>query len=36
MASFDATDPQYLIEMLSREPDLVIERKGADFVIRAR
>jgi len=34
--SFDATDPQSLIEMLSKEPDLAIEREGRDVVIRAR
>ena len=34
--SFDSTDPQSLIEMLSREPDLVIEHRGANIVIRAR
>jgi transmembrane sensor len=34
--SFDASDPQSLIEMLSRETDLVIERHSAKVVIRAR
>jgi transmembrane sensor len=33
--SFDATDPQSLIEMLAADPDLIVERNGADVVIRA-
>jgi transmembrane sensor len=34
--SFDATDPQAFIELLSREPDLAIERQGGEVVIRRR
>jgi transmembrane sensor len=34
--SFEATDPQSLIEMLSKEPDLVVERREGEVVIRGR
>lgn len=35
-AAFDATDPQSLAELLSREPDLVVERRDGGIVIRRR
>lgn len=34
--SFEATDPQSFIEMLSKEPDLAIERGVGEVVIRRR
>lgn len=34
--SFDATDPKALVEMLSKEPDLVVEDHGTEIVIRRR
>jgi len=34
--SFDATDPKALVEMLSKEPDLVLEDHGTEIVIRKR
>jgi len=33
---FDAADPDSLAELLSREPDLVIERRTDEIVIRQR
>jgi transmembrane sensor len=34
--SFEATDPQSFIEMLGKEPDLAIERREGEVVIRRR
>jgi transmembrane sensor len=33
---FDAADPDSLAELLSREPDLSIERRNGEIVIRKR
>jgi transmembrane sensor len=33
---FDAADPDSLAELLSREPDLMIERRNGEIVIRSR
>jgi transmembrane sensor len=33
---FDAADPDSLAELLSREPDLAIERRTGEIVIRRR
>jgi len=33
---FDAADPQSLADLLSREPDLVVERRDGEIVIRKR
>ncbi|HKU14905.1 MAG TPA: FecR domain-containing protein [Steroidobacteraceae bacterium] len=34
--AFDADDPQSLATLLSREPDLAVERRGDEIVIRSR
>ncbi|MBL8266647.1 FecR family protein [Steroidobacter sp.] len=34
--TFNATDPQSLADLLSREPDLSVERKDSEIVIRVR
>lgn len=34
--SFDADDPQSLALLLSREPDLVVEHRGGEIVVRRR
>jgi transmembrane sensor len=34
--TFEATDPQSLAELLSREPGLVVEKRGGEIVIRGR
>jgi hypothetical protein len=34
--SFEATDPQSFIEMLAKEPELAVERRGGEVVIRRR
>ncbi|WP_157995093.1 FecR family protein [Peristeroidobacter soli] len=33
---FDAADPQSFVDLLSKEPDLQIEREGADVFVRRR
>jgi transmembrane sensor len=33
---FDAADPQSFVDLLSREPDLVIERRGDEVIVRSR
>lgn len=34
--TFEATDPQALAELLAREPDLVVDRRDGEIVIRRR
>lgn len=33
---FDATDPDSLAELLSREPDLIVEKRNGEIVVRGR